>query len=99
MAISKTPRHIYDEAMQQAYQRVAQSKWPALQTITNKAETEMDAAVEAERANSFELGRSAGYEDGYNHGYRDGMKDRIPEEDWADDPRKPAIDKIIEEEE
>jgi len=99
MSSFKTPRHVHDEAIQKAFLQVAQSKWPALQKITKVAEQELDEAVEFEKTNSFELGHAAGYEDGYNHGYHDGNTDRMTAEEWDNDPRKEAIDKIAEEEE
>jgi len=91
MVDQKTPRHIYDEAIEQAFRRVPQSKWPALLKITEKAKEELDVAEEEIRANSFELGRSAGYETGYEHGYKDGHTDRLTAEQWEADPRSDKI--------
>ena len=99
MAAFKTPRHVHDEAIAQVFNRVPKTKQLELEALTNVAETELDEAVEAERANSFALGHAAGYDSGYNHGYHDGHTDRLTAEEWDNDPRKEAIDQIAKEEE
>jgi len=99
MAEQKTPRHIHDEIMQKAFDKIAPAEWSALQILTDQAQVELDAAIDFEKTNNYALGHGVGYEEGYNHGYRDGFNDRLTKDQWALDPRSEVIELPMEEEE